>query len=68
MYEIDQAQYYATIDSPGGPIVVLKPKADDNFDHIARDEDGNPTFGGKIGQYLGSLLLLGMFLYFWFAV
>lgn len=68
MYEIDQAQYYATIDSPGGPIVVMNPQPDDNFDHIPCDEDGNPTLAGKIGQIITSMVLLGMFLYFRFGI
>ncbi len=68
MHKIDLAQYYATIDSPGGPIVVLKPDDQVYVDQLARDEDGNASFGGRIGQFISSLLLLAMFLYFWFAV
>lgn len=43
-------------------------ETDQATDHVACDEHGNPTAGGRIGQFIGSMLLLAMFLYFWFAV
>lgn len=68
MHKIDLPMYYATLDSPGGPLIILKPDDEVYVDHIARDENGNPTVGGRIGQFIGSMILLAMFLYFWFAV
>lgn len=68
MHKIDLPLYYATSDSPGGPIVILKPDTETYGDHVPRDEDGNPTLGGRLGQLISFMLLLAMFLYFWFAV
>jgi hypothetical protein len=68
MPKTDLSLYYATLDSPGGPMYVDEVETDDGAEHIARDEHGNATLGGRIGQLLASMLLLGMFLYFWFAI
>lgn len=68
MPRTDLSLYYATLDSPGGPMYVDEVETDQATDHVACDEHGNPTVGGWIGQFIGSMLLLAMFLYFWFAV
>lgn len=63
MHKIDLPLYYATLDSPGGPIVILKPDDPAYVDHVARDENGNPTIGGRIGQLIGFVILVALFIY-----
>jgi hypothetical protein len=61
----DLSLYYATIDSPSGPLYSPIPEPGSDFDHIARDDDGNPTHGGLIGDIIATVILFGMFLYMW---
>lgn len=68
MPRTDLSIYYATLDSPSGPMYVDEVETDLDVEPIACDEHGNPTVGGRIGQFIGFMLLLAMFLYFWFAV
>jgi hypothetical protein len=64
----DLSLYYATLDSPDGPLYSPVPEPGSDSDHACRDEEGNPTLGGLVGVFLGRVLLFGFFAYFWYAV
>jgi len=68
MHKIDLPMYYATSDSPGGPLIILKPDNDEYDDPIAREEFGCSTLGGQISEVIGSMILLALFIYFWLAI
>lgn len=58
----DLSLYYATLDSPNGPLYSPIPEPGSDDDHIYRDKNGNPTLGGLIGELIGTVILFGMFL------
>jgi hypothetical protein len=64
----DLSVYHLTIDSPGGPMYQPAREPDVTNDHVYRDENGNPTIGGRIGQIIAYAIMLGAFAYFWFCV
>lgn len=68
MPHIDMEVYAATQDNPAGAVVMLAPDYDGAMIEPYRDATGNVTVGGQIGHVLASLLLLGLFLYFWFVI
>ncbi|WP_242121292.1 hypothetical protein [Sphingomonas lacusdianchii] len=65
---IDQQFYYATKDSPMGPMYVMEDDGVATPDHVYRDADGKPTRGGMIGQGITTVILLAGFAYCWFAI
>lgn len=62
----DQSIYYATVDSPGGPMYVPVQEPGVGNDHVYRDEDGNATPAGQIGQLIAYAILLAAFVYYRF--
>lgn len=66
--EIDQVFYQATQGSPLGPMYRLKFDDDVADEHVHRDNDGNVTRGGLIGQRITSFILLTGLIYCWYAL
>lgn len=64
----DLSLYYATLDSPSGPLYVPEQETGTGNDHFFRDEDNSPTLGGRIGQLIAYAVMLSFFAYFWFFV
>lgn len=67
MQKFDNTLYYLTVDSPGGPMYATKSTDDDTDAQYSIDEAA--TSGGvRLGQMIGSIILLSGFLYCWFAL
>lgn len=67
MQKFDNTLYYLTVDSPGGPVYATKSTDDDADTQYCNDEAATSR-GVRLGQMIGSIVLLSGFLYCWFAL
>ena len=68
MPDFDWNVYNATRDRPGGPVVIDAPDFETSMVEPMRDADGNLSVGTKIVYSISLTFMLGLFLYFRFAV
>ena len=63
----DQSVYYATVDSPGGPMYLPVQDHSNNQINVPLDNNGNMTRVGEIAYGITYLVMFSIFLYFWFS-
>lgn len=67
MQKFDITLFYSTVDSPGGPAYATK-STDDDADAQYYNDEAATSDGARLGQLIGSIILLSGFLYCWFAL
>lgn len=68
MPDIDWNVYNATRDRPGGPVAIDAPDFESATIEPIRDGNGNLSVGTQIVYSISLISMLGLFLYFRFAV